>query len=278
MPNEPRRIDLSVEIAAPADAVWRALTDPAELVRWFPLQAQVIPGPGGSVTWTWDDRWTWATRIDKWEPGRVLRLVQDAQRPFDAEGEEVAAHLAASVPMVLEFTLESDAGRTRLRLVHSGFGHGAAWDDELDGVRVGWNHELRILAFYLERHAGKDRHMELVYLTCSEPRDVAWQRLWSRDAFALTPTTPTVGEGYAAQVSTGERFDGIVRHYIPEHDFTGTIHGLDDGIFRVGTHRAGGQTGIQVAFATYDQSRRPDVARLGAHAQKLLQELFGATP
>jgi uncharacterized protein YndB with AHSA1/START domain len=276
MPNEPRSIDFTVSIAAPADAVWRALTDPAELVRWFPLQAQVVPGVGGSVTWSWDDRWTWTTRIEKWEPGRLLRLVQDAQRPFDADGEEVPASLAASVPMILEFTLESDAGRTKLRLVHSGFGHGAAWDDELDGVRVGWNHELRILAFYLERHAGKDRHMALAYLTCAEPRHVAWQRVLSDEAFALLPATPVVGEAYSVQVSTRERFHGIVRHYIPEHDFTGTIHGLDDGIFRVGTHRAAGRTGVQVAFATYDPLRQPDMQRLGAHAQQVLEEMFGA--
>lgn len=86
MPNETRSVEMAVDIAAPADAVWTALTDPAELVRWFPLQASVIPGAGGSVKCSWDDTWTWESTIDIWEPGRRSRLVQEEQRPLDVNG------------------------------------------------------------------------------------------------------------------------------------------------------------------------------------------------
>jgi uncharacterized protein YndB with AHSA1/START domain len=44
-----RVISKQIEIAAPPEAVWNALTDPEELKRWFPLDARVKPGPGGEI-------------------------------------------------------------------------------------------------------------------------------------------------------------------------------------------------------------------------------------
>ena len=43
---------------------------------------------------------------------------------------------------------------TTLRLVHSGFGPGADFDEEYDGISQGWPVELRSLRHYLENHAG----------------------------------------------------------------------------------------------------------------------------
>ncbi len=276
MANETRSVDVAVDIEAPPDVIWRALTDPTELVHWFPFQAAVTPGPGGTVTWSWAEKWTWESQIDLWEPGRRLRLVQDEQRPFDVEGgllppgESVAAH------MVMDFTLETVAGRTRLRLVHSGFGRGAAWDDELDGVSVGWKHELRGLAFYLERHRGKARHISTAYLTLGAAQEEVWRRLLNDAAFKLSPSQPAAGQPYHAEVSTGDRFDGIVRQHVPNRDFTGTVRALDDGILRIGTHRAAGKTGIQIFLATYDARHAPEVAALGRRTQTLLDRLFEA--
>lgn len=276
MPNEPRAVEVTVDIAAPADAVWQALTDPTELVRWFPHQAAVAPGSGGSVKWSWDDLWTWESEIDLWEPGRRLRLVQEDQRPFDVDGGVLPQGTVASAHMVMDFTLETAAGRTRLRLVHSGFGHGAAWDDEIDGVRVGWNQELRGLAFYLERHRGRARHRAAARLTWADSQDAVWRRLLSKDAFALSNATLAEGESYSVEVSTGDRFDGIVQHFTPNRDFSGTARALDDGIFRIGTHRADGKTGIHVSLASYDPRYAAEVTAFGQRAQALLARLFGA--
>lgn len=43
-----RRIEKEIEINAPLEDVWKALTDANELARWFPLEARVTPGPGGT--------------------------------------------------------------------------------------------------------------------------------------------------------------------------------------------------------------------------------------
>jgi len=44
-----RVISKQIEIGAPPEAVWKALTDPEELKRWFTLDAPVKPGPGGEI-------------------------------------------------------------------------------------------------------------------------------------------------------------------------------------------------------------------------------------
>jgi uncharacterized protein YndB with AHSA1/START domain len=274
MPNETRSVEVTVDIEAPADVVWNALTDATELVRWFPFQAAVTPGPGGTMKWSWGEKWTWESQIDLWEPGRRLRLVQDEQRPFDVEGGLLPTGEVAAAHMVMDFTLETVAGSTRLRLVHSGFGRGAAWDDEIDGVSFGWNHELRGLAFYLARHRGKTRHFSTAYLTLDAAQEDAWRRVLSDAAFKLSPSRPTAGEPYVAEVSTGDRFDGIVRQHIPNREFTGTVRALDDGILRIATHRAAGKTGFQIFLATYDARYAPEVEALGKRTQLLLDGLF----
>ena len=86
-----RAFEMALDLPASPDDVWRALTAAEELVRWFPVDARVTPGPGGSMVWSWGENWDWATRIDAWEPGRLLRLVQEDARPYDAEGSGRAA-------------------------------------------------------------------------------------------------------------------------------------------------------------------------------------------
>ncbi|HJX88276.1 MAG TPA: SRPBCC domain-containing protein, partial [Gemmatimonadales bacterium] len=84
LPADQRRaFEMALEIAATPDEVWRALTQAEELVRWFPMDARVTPGVGGTMLWNWGEGQDWESRIDVWEPGRRLRLVQDDSRPYD---------------------------------------------------------------------------------------------------------------------------------------------------------------------------------------------------
>jgi uncharacterized protein YndB with AHSA1/START domain len=48
-PGDRRTIVKEIEVAAPLETVWKALTDGTELARWFPLEATVEPGVGGNV-------------------------------------------------------------------------------------------------------------------------------------------------------------------------------------------------------------------------------------
>ena len=140
-----RAFRMTLDVDAPLDAVWHALTDAAELARWFPTSAQVKPGPGGRMVWSWEGMTDWETRIDAWEPGRLLRLVQEDARPYDLQGRMLPEGSVEPATIAIEFHLETHQGKTRVRLVHSGFGHGGAWDDEVEGISEGWQAELRSL-------------------------------------------------------------------------------------------------------------------------------------
>lgn len=274
MTEKQRAFEMSLDIDASRDAVWRALTEAEELVRWFPLEARVTPGAGGSVTWSWGEGWDWTNRIDAWEPGRLLRLVDDAARPFDAEGRQLPEGQAQPARIAVEVTLETHAGKTRLRLVHSGFGHGEAWDNELDGISEGWPVELRSLRFYLERHRGRNRQVGWAKHTTNASRDATWTKLLGPGAFSVNPAEPKAGARYEVTAPTGDRFSGTVDLYAARQSLVGTVRELDDGLFRLSTWRdATGKTGIWVWLATYtgDAER---MRAFGKGAQEALARLF----
>jgi uncharacterized protein YndB with AHSA1/START domain len=261
---------MSIDIDATPDEVWRALTDAGELVRWFPLQARVTPGQGGSIFWGWDEHWAWESKIDAWEPGKRLRLVED--RPaFDAKGEPIPG---PSQRLAMEFTLETHAGRTRLRLVHSGFASGANWDDELESVSAGWQFELRGLRHYLEHHRGRDRQHATVQHVTPLPTDIVWKRLLSPAAFVVTEGTLATDERVVIRAATGDQLAGTIAWHNPGRDVFMVVDDLEGGVFRISTWRAAGQTGVQVWMTTYDPRHAARVREFGDRAKALLDRLL----
>ncbi len=64
-----RTIQREIDLAAPIDVVWRALADPRELERWFPLEVRGDVAPGAALVWSWID-FDWPFRVERVEPGR----------------------------------------------------------------------------------------------------------------------------------------------------------------------------------------------------------------
>jgi uncharacterized protein YndB with AHSA1/START domain len=64
-----RSVEAELEIHSPVEAVWRALTDAAELENWFPPAACVEEGAGGSIELIRDDQMKTRMPIEIWEPG-----------------------------------------------------------------------------------------------------------------------------------------------------------------------------------------------------------------
>ena len=75
MPDDTRTIETEIEIDAPVEAVWKALTDADELANWFPLKSRVKPGVGGHVWTYFAEDMQWEVPIAAWEPNKYLRLV-----------------------------------------------------------------------------------------------------------------------------------------------------------------------------------------------------------
>lgn len=171
--GETRAVEGSVEIDAPVERVWRALTEAAELERWFPLEARVEPGEGGSIWMSWKNEYAGESEILAWDPPRLLRTAWH----WHAEG----------APQLTEYRLEARGGVTRLRVVTSGFPADSAWDEWVEGTRRGWRFELRSLRHYLERHAGEER--SVVHLRRRVPlsREEAWERLFGPEGLGERP-------------------------------------------------------------------------------------------
>ena len=275
MSDDTRAFDMALDMDASPEEVWTALTDAGELVRWFPLTATVTPGVGGSVRWAWDEAWPWTFRIEAWEPARRLRLVHEGYQPFDADGQPLAGSAGAASPVAVEFTLEGERGRTRLRLVHSGFGRGAEWDDEFEGISHGWPFELRSLRHYLRHHRGRDRQFAWGRATTGLPPEAAWARLTSAEGFLLSPARPETGSTYEVQAVSGERFAGTAELFAPPHEMAGTVPALEDGLFRLATYRAAGKTGITVWLAKWG-AVSPIFSNFATNAQEALDRLFAS--
>lgn len=200
-------------IEAPPERVWRALTEAAELERWFPLEARVEPGVGGSIRMSWKNEFAGEMEILAWDPPRRLRT----SWAFGSEPGEA---------QVTDYRLEGDGGDTVLRVVTSGFPEDAEWDEWVEGTRRGWRFELRSLKHYLEEHPGRDR--EVVYLRRRVPLGAAaaWERLFGPGGFEPRPLggrpfdrTPPVQ--YAAVVDDPP--GGLLRFSVePSHAGDGT--------------------------------------------------------
>lgn len=222
--SDERTIEMTMEIDAPTGAVWRALTDARELVRWFPLKAEIEPRVGGRYWMSWGDEYDGESRIEIFEPERRLRTTWPSMTKKEGRPIELA----------VDYHLEGREGRTALRLVHSGFGRGANWDDEYEGVHTGWMFELRSLRHYLQRHPGQDRQALFLVgpgsrLTGAE----VWERV-VRDGFGIPdPRNLVEGDRYSFPVGEGTVFEGTVLDSRPSRQLAVTVDGLHDGIFRI---------------------------------------------
>lgn len=136
-----REVVKEVTIQAPVDAVWQALTDARELTQWFPLNARVTPGVGGSIWISWGEGAEGEAPITAWEPNRHFQWTESR----------------GPVKIAIDFHLETREGATVVRLVQSGFGDGPEWDDEFHMVEGGWSYFMTHLQWYLEHHRGIPR-------------------------------------------------------------------------------------------------------------------------
>lgn len=229
-----RKIEKTIVIDAPAEAVWKALTDAQELTRWFPLDARVKPGKGGSIWISWGPPYEGENWIDIWDPPNRLHVRDQWTESAQVDNvREVEKGVPAQI--AIDYFLESSSGKTVLRLVHSGFGKSADWDDEFDAVNKGWSMELLGLKHYLENHAGSDRRV--VWASAKVPRSQqdVWNRVFSHEGF-LPPSNPesfSEGGTYSLLTPANEKLEGKVIGYHPPSHFSGTAVNLNNGLFRI---------------------------------------------
>jgi len=261
-PSSSRQYEQTLDLQVPREAVWKALTDGAEIARWFAPEARVDPQVGGVVGWTWRDHFDWQQTIDVFETGVHLRTRYDAWR-----GQADAPH-----PLFIDFHLEGDGGATTLRIVHSGFGADSSFDQEFDAISGGWPIELQSLRLYLENHLGRDRQLVWTRAVVDASPDEVWQQLSASDAFGCAPMMgKQKGDAFAFATSDGDAFEGTVLK-ADGTEFVGTASNHGSGWLRTWVGAHDGRTMLWLWLATYGDA---PAAGVQEHWDAMVERLFG---
>ena len=112
-------IERSVDLKAPIDRVWRALSDHREFGQWFgvALDGPFMPGEmsTGHITSKGYEHVRWAVRVVAMEPPHRFAFTW---HPYAIDP---AVDYSEEEPTLVEFRLESRDGGTHLTVTESGF-------------------------------------------------------------------------------------------------------------------------------------------------------------
>ena len=140
------RIERSVEISAPPDRVWRALTDYREFGRWFRvnLEGPFVTGKQarGRITYPGYEHLVMEVTVTAMEPTRRFAFTW---HPYAVDP---GADYSKEPPTVVEFTLTPTATGTRLVVTESGFDAIPAHrrDEAFRMNSGGWSQQVRNIA------------------------------------------------------------------------------------------------------------------------------------
>lgn len=251
-PVKTRSQEHEIEIDAPIEAVWKALTDAEELTRWFVEEARVTPGLGGRIWGSWGPGQSGEKQIDDWQPGKRLLL---SLLPSEVTGECSGSESPRlHAPIVEEYTLETRGGRTVLRLVHSGIPDTPEWEGYYDGTNLGWKMFFIGMRHYLQNHAGKPRkNIMIMRPVVGLTRDEAWQKLIGKEGFAALGSLANATAGSRASVTTsfGQLLDGEVLMFMPPKTIVMTVDSLDSSLLSATLEQMGGMTLFYMTLATF---------------------------
>jgi uncharacterized protein YndB with AHSA1/START domain len=148
MSEHERRIDLSVEVVGTPEEVWAAIATGAGVSAWM-HHTEIDGRPGG--------RFAYDMGLDS-RPGAGLNdtgrvAAYEPPHRFATEGVRWApANGAPPAELATEWTVEArEGGICVVRMVMSGFGPGAAWDEEIEGMAGGMRAALESLRRHLAR-------------------------------------------------------------------------------------------------------------------------------
>jgi uncharacterized protein YndB with AHSA1/START domain len=144
------RIEKSIDIAAPPERVWRALTDHEEFGTWFRVR---LDGPfvlgeasAGRITHPGFEHLQWEARVLAMEQPRLFAFTW---HPYAIDPDR---DYSAEPPTRVEFRLEAAGEGTRLTVTESGFDHIPAWrrDEALRMNTGGWEAQVRNVKAHVE--------------------------------------------------------------------------------------------------------------------------------
>jgi len=141
------KIKRIIDLPWPPERVWRALTRPEELSRWFSDRVELDPTIGGEIILEWDAYGRATGVVEAFDPPHKFAF------RWRAHGVDPLEPLALDNSTLVTFTLASTGAGTRLELVETGFAslretiRGAAYRENLGG----WRTELKELVDYVHQ-------------------------------------------------------------------------------------------------------------------------------
>jgi uncharacterized protein YndB with AHSA1/START domain len=157
-----RTIDLSVEVPGTPEEVWNAIATGPGISSWF-IPCGVEEREGGAVTMDFGSYGEETAKVTAWEPPR--RVV------FEGPGGKDDGRTLA-----YEWLVEARGGDTCVvRLVNSGFGAGAEWDGDYDGMSQGWRLFLENLRLHLTHFRGQHARALTPMAQVPGPNAAAWE-------------------------------------------------------------------------------------------------------
>ena len=215
-----REIELTVELDASPEDVFRAVTDGTEIAKWLAPEARVTPpsdGKQGTIWLSWGEGMGMEKPIQIWDAPR--RMLHASGRNSETKA-----------PLWVDWLVEAKAGgSTTLRLVHSGFSTGADWDDEVESYARGWRLMLANLRHYFARHARKPAVHLPFPAKVNSPREEVWSKLLSTLAFQGTPKP---GDAFRITVGPSDVLTGTIDLVNPARDLGLVVRELDDALLR----------------------------------------------
>lgn len=120
-------VNLQIDIDAPGNKVFDALILPDQLDRYMGEGAEVEPVKGGKYSYGWGEG-----------PVKILEIEENKRLSFSWKYKN-------EPDTVVTWELEGSGGKTRLTIVHSGFG-----DRLSDDYNIGWMEFLNIIKLMVE--------------------------------------------------------------------------------------------------------------------------------
>ncbi|HEX5994504.1 MAG TPA: SRPBCC domain-containing protein [Jiangellales bacterium] len=255
--TEPRKIELEVEIPVSPEQAWAAIATGPGITAWF-MPAEVDEHVGGSVVHHHEADMSASGRVTAYDPPHRFAYEENAEEFAPDDGPPVIA---------TEFIVEARSGGSCVvRVVMSGFGEGAAWDQAIESFTGGWRQALTSLRLYLTNFRGEQVGVVNAGGFAKDDHDAAWE--WFTHQLGV-PAAPVPGERVATATSGSPALAGTVER-AGEHMMTLLLDTPARGIGLVGAGGAGDQTFVTVRAQFYG----PDAPAVAARAQQAWKAWF----
>jgi len=131
--RDERSVDIAIEVRATPEEVWDVIATGPGISKWF-VPAEI---EDDTIHFHHPNGFEQDGTITVREPPHRFRVEFDAFAPTPETDP---------LPTAIEVTVAAQSGGTSvIRLVNSGFGSGADWDEQIESSRAGWERCLQAL-------------------------------------------------------------------------------------------------------------------------------------